>query len=228
MNVLISGSGILDDGDDVENFIDDKIRELNKQGSEDPFYVANLDTVLEKHQRWQSCLPRVTPFYAVKCNNTPAVLQMLSALGTGFDCASKREMEMVLSSGVTPDRILYAHTAKPTSHIRYARANGVDTMTFDSEEELVKIATSHPSSKLLLRIAVDDSKSMVKLSPKFGAKLQSVGSLLKRAQELHLDITGVSFHVGCLCTDSIMYKKAIADARRVFDQAVSPCNPYVS
>uniref|UniRef100_A0A8C6T057 ornithine decarboxylase n=1 Tax=Neogobius melanostomus TaxID=47308 RepID=A0A8C6T057_9GOBI len=59
------------------------------QGSEVPFYVGNLDSVFEKHQKWQTLLPRVTPFYAVKCNNNLAVLRTLSALGTGFDCASK-------------------------------------------------------------------------------------------------------------------------------------------
>lgn len=59
------------------------------QGEEGPFLVANLDALFEKHVRWLTSLPRVKPFYAVKCNNTPVVLRMLSALGTGFDCASK-------------------------------------------------------------------------------------------------------------------------------------------
>lgn len=33
-------------------------------------------------------MPRVTPFYAVKCNPEPGILRLLDALGTGFDCAS--------------------------------------------------------------------------------------------------------------------------------------------
>lgn len=59
------------------------------QDEEGPFLVANLDALFEKHLKWLTGLPRVKPFYAVKCNNTPAILRMLSALGTGFDCASK-------------------------------------------------------------------------------------------------------------------------------------------
>lgn len=207
-------------GKDIDTFIDEKINECNFMGTEVPFYVGNLDDVYEKLQKWRALLPRVTPFYAVKCNNTPAVLSLLSALGTGFDCASKREMEMVMSLGVTPDRIIYAHTTKPQSHIRYACAQGVDVMTFDSEEELLKITTCHPNTKLVLRIAVDDSKSKVKLNSKFGAPLESVVRLLKRAHELHLDVIGVSFHVGSFCTDVGAYKMAIADARQVFDQAI--------
>lgn len=76
-------------------------------------------------------------------------------------------------------------------------------------------------SRLVLRIAVDDSKSFFKLSSKFGARLETVGKLLERAAELSLEVTGVSFHVGSGCTRSLVFKQAIADARHVFDIAVS-------
>uniref|UniRef100_A0A8C6T2J3 ornithine decarboxylase n=1 Tax=Neogobius melanostomus TaxID=47308 RepID=A0A8C6T2J3_9GOBI len=175
-------------------------------------------SVFEKHQKWQTLLPRVTPFYAVKCNNNLAVLRTLSALEQVLTVPVK-ELEMVMSIGVTPDKIIYAHTTKPQSHIRYACAQGVDMMTFDNEEELLKITRGHPNAKLLLRIAVDDSKSQVKLSTKFGATLGTVGSLLKRAHELDLDVKGVSFHVGSLCTDSVAYRRAIEEVHHVFEQA---------
>lgn len=51
--------------------------------------MANLDRLVMMHNKWVTNLPRVQPFYALKCNNTPVVLRMLSALGTAFDCASK-------------------------------------------------------------------------------------------------------------------------------------------
>uniref|UniRef100_A0A672HSL2 ornithine decarboxylase n=1 Tax=Salarias fasciatus TaxID=181472 RepID=A0A672HSL2_SALFA len=171
--------------------------------------------------RWTTNLPRVQPFYAVKCNNTPAVLWLLSALGSGFDCASKGEIDLALSLGVTPDKIIYAHPTKPSYHIRYACSQGVDTMTFDNEEELLKISSFHAHAKLVLRIAVDDSKSELKLSPKFGVPLSSAGKLLERAAQLGLQVTGVSFHVGSRCTESSAFKQAIADSRHVFDIAMS-------
>lgn len=37
------------------------------------------------------------PFYAVKCNNDPILLRVLADLGTGFDCASKGEVDAVSS-----------------------------------------------------------------------------------------------------------------------------------
>lgn len=38
---------------------------------------------------------------AVKCNDSPMVLKLLAALGTGFDCASKGEIKKVLLNGLT-------------------------------------------------------------------------------------------------------------------------------
>nr|XP_033500548.1 ornithine decarboxylase-like [Epinephelus lanceolatus] len=210
---------ILHKGQTISDFIEDKIKELGSVESEEPFCVANLDSVFKKHLSWLTELPRVKPFYAVKCNNTAAVLKMMSALDTGFDCASKGEIQLALSLGVTPDKIIYAHTTKPLSHIKYACAHGVDMMTFDSADELLKISLCHAKAKLVLRIAVDDSKSLLRLNSKFGARLVSVGKLLERARELGLEVIGVSFHVGSGCTGSLAFKQAIADARRVFDIA---------
>uniref|UniRef100_A0A672YKF8 ornithine decarboxylase n=1 Tax=Sphaeramia orbicularis TaxID=375764 RepID=A0A672YKF8_9TELE len=219
---------ILDTTKTISDFINDKIKERHSVVSipdiiylhEVSFHVANLDDLHQKHIRWLRTLPRVKPFYAVKCNSTPAVIRMLSTLGTGFDCASKGEIELVLSLGVTPEKIIFAHTTKPQSHIKYASTRGVDMMTFDCEEELLKISACHTRAKLVLRIAVDDSKSAIKLSQKFGTKPSVVKKLLERCKELDLEVIGVSFHVGSGCTDSLAYRQAIEDARHVFDTAV--------
>jgi hypothetical protein len=66
-------------------------------------------------------MPRVTPFYAVKCNPEPGVLRLLNSLGTGFDCASKGELDMMLKMGVHPSRIIFAHPCKRPCDIRYAK-----------------------------------------------------------------------------------------------------------
>ena len=45
------------------------------------FYVFDLGAVLERWRVWTSSLPRVQPFYAVKCNPDRAMLTLLAALG---------------------------------------------------------------------------------------------------------------------------------------------------
>ncbi|KAJ8781069.1 hypothetical protein J1605_001112 [Eschrichtius robustus] len=53
------------------------------------FFVADLGAVVRKHFCFLKCLPRVRPFYAVKCNSSPGVLKVLAELGLGFSCANK-------------------------------------------------------------------------------------------------------------------------------------------
>lgn len=51
--------------------------------------MADLGALLQQHVLWQSTLPLVRPFYPVKCNSSPAVIEILAALGVGFVCANK-------------------------------------------------------------------------------------------------------------------------------------------
>ncbi|KAI5102579.1 ornithine decarboxylase, partial [Silurus meridionalis] len=207
----------LDEGFCARDIVEQKINESTSSDDKDAFFVADLGDVLKKHLRWARALPRVKPFYAVKCNDSRVIVETLATLGTGFDCASKTEIQLVQSLGVEPSRIIYANPCKQVSQIKYASAHGVQMMTFDSEVELMKVARSHDNAKLVLRIATDDSKAVCRLSVKFGATLKNSRLLLERAKELGLDIIGVSFHVGSGCTDPETYTQAIADARCVFD-----------
>lgn len=210
----------LEEGFCARDIVEQKINESSLSDDKDAFYVADLGDVLKKHLRWARVLPRVTPFYAVKCNDSRTVVKTLASLGAGFDCASKTEIQIVQSLGVDPSRIIYANPCKQVSQIKYASAHGVQMMTFDSEVELMKVARSHDNAKLVLRIATDDSKAVCRLSVKFGATLKSSRLLLERAKELGLDVIGVSFHVGSGCTDPETYSQAILDARCVFDMGV--------
>ena len=188
-------------------------------GDEDTFFVADLGEVYRQHIRWKVNLPRVKPHYAVKCNPDAKVLRLLAELGTGFDCASKGEIEMVLSMGVDPSRIIYAQPCKTNSYVRFAEKMGVKQMTFDNKDELFKIKKMYPDAKLFLRISTDDSASLCRLSLKFGATLDCTDELLALARNLDLNVVGVSFHVGSGASDPMAFEKAVLDARSVFDQA---------
>ncbi|KAL2262587.1 hypothetical protein VTK26DRAFT_852 [Humicola hyalothermophila] len=195
--------------------------ELCEPGEEDTFFVADLGEVYRQHLRWKLNLPRVKPFYAVKCNPDPKLLRLLAALGTGFDCASKAEIEQILNLGVDPSRIIYAQPCKTNSYVRYVANQGVRQMTFDNADELRKIARLFPEAELYLRILTDDSSSLCRLSLKFGASLDSTDGLLALARELGLNVVGVSFHVGSGASDPNAFLKAVQDAHVVFQQAAT-------
>uniref|UniRef100_A0A7N4PTK0 Ornithine decarboxylase n=1 Tax=Sarcophilus harrisii TaxID=9305 RepID=A0A7N4PTK0_SARHA len=185
----------LDEGFTTKDIMDQKINEVSSSDDKDTFYVADL----------------VTPFYAVKCNDSRAIVKILATIGVGFDCASKTEIQLVQSLGVPAERIMCANPCKQVSQFKYAANNGVQMMTFDSEVELMKVARVHPKAKLVLRIATDDSKAVCQLSVKFGATLKTSRLLLERAKELNVDIIGVSFHLGSGCTDLETFVQAVSD-----------------
>ncbi|CAG8582644.1 14821_t:CDS:2 [Funneliformis mosseae] len=187
--------------------------------SDNAFFVADLGEIYRQHLRWKTNLPRVEPFYAVKCNTDLTLLRLLAALGTGFDCASKSEIKTILDMGIDPSKIIYANPCKQSSFIRFAAEHDVKMMTFDNAEELRKIKRFFPNAQLVIRILTDDSKALIKLGTKFGASLNNTGFLLQTARDLGLSVIGVSFHVGSGCYDENAYIDAIHRARFVFDQA---------
>jgi ornithine decarboxylase len=182
------------------------------------FFIVDLSVIINQYKKWVEQLPKIKPYYAVKCNPDELVIKTLAILGAGFDCASKNEITLVLDN-VNNDasRIIFANPAKADSHLRYARGVDVDLMTFDNKYELLKIINYNPSAQLVLRIKVDDSFSMCKFNSKFGADIDDVDNLMKLATDIGLDIVGVSFHVGSGCKNVSAYKVAIEKARKVFD-----------
>ncbi|KAJ2105246.1 Ornithine decarboxylase [Coemansia sp. RSA 922] len=200
--------------------VDDALQaKLAQSGAEDAFFVADMGEVYRQHAQWTKLLPRVQPFFAVKCNPDALVIKLLARLGAGFDCASKGELTQVLSEGVSASNIIYAHPCKPASHLRYAAAQGVELMTFDNADELEKISELHQGAKAVLRILADDSSALCRLGLKFGAEPSSAAALLRTAIKLGVQVVGVSFHVGSGCKSEAAFSDAVERARRVFDQA---------
>lgn len=186
-----------------------------------PFYILDLSTIERLMDKWNHSFPNVKPFYAVKCNNEPALLTKLANLGANFDCASLLEIDTVLNLGISPNQIIFANPCKAISHIKHAAAVGVNFTTFDSKLEVDKIKKWHPQCRLLLRIkAPSDSGSLRPLGKKFGALPEEIESLLHYACNVAgLKVVGVSFHVGSIAQDPTIYREAIANARAVFDVA---------
>lgn len=188
----------------------------------DPFYVVDLGRVIAQMAKFRKNLPMVQPHYAVKCNPTPALLAMISALGGSFDCASYQEFKTVIESGyASPDNIIFANPAKSCHDIRKAQEMGVRYVTFDNLEELDKLSLHMPSAKAVLRLATNDSAAVCAFSTKFGAHLEDVPELLRHAKELGVCVVGVSFHVGSGNNDPRAYIEAINNAHDVFQQGIS-------
>lgn len=75
------------------------------------------------------------------------VIKTLAILGTGFDCASKGEINKVMSYGVAAESIIYANPTKPISHLNFAAEMDVKVMTVDGDFELYKIQKYYPTAR---------------------------------------------------------------------------------
>ena len=183
------------------------------------FYIINLGEIIRQYKLWTELFPYIDPRYAIKCNPNNVICQLLNILGVGFDVASKNEINLIKDFVNDIDKVIYANPYKECSSIQYARAIDVDWSVFDSEDELLKIKIYHPKCKLLIRLKVDDSNSLCKLSKKFGVEDYEVKDLLTLAKSMNLNVVGVCFHVGSGCYDASQYYKALEYSRTVFDMA---------
>jgi len=205
----------------------DLIRFFLKQHQPDciehPFYIINLEDIIRQYYKWIKCMPRITPYYAVKCNPDPIIIRLLYIIGCNFDCASKNEIAHVFECNeglpTISDRIIFANPVKSPAHIKYAKSVGVNLMTFDNVNELYKIKIHYSSANLLLRIKIDDSKSLCRFGTKFGAEQDDLETIFNTAEACSINLVGVSFHVGSNCYGLESYKNAIRDASDVFKLA---------
>lgn len=195
------------------------IRRLVAEGEIGAFNLYDINIVRDQLNRFRRNLPRVQPFYAVKCNPNEKVVSLLASEGCNFDCASKAEIEIVCRNGGSPDRIIFANPCKQPSHVAFAAATGVEISTFDGADELFKIAALQPNARLIVRVMVDDSHAVCTMSQKYGAPLSQLPELLSVAKSLDLDVIGVSYHVGSGSKSAQPFADAVRTARGAFDLA---------
>ncbi len=177
-----------------------------------PYLVTDLDTVAQRHAAFSRALPGVRAFYAMKCNPSPEVLTTLAARGAGFEIASLGELRTLQRLGVDPAEVLYSNPVKPPAHIADAHAAGLWRFSFDSPNELAKIAQYAPGAAVYVRLRGDDQAREFPLSRKFGADLDDALDLMLLAQRLGLRPYGITFHVGSQCGNPDAWRAAVGAA----------------
>lgn len=207
---------LLEGGTALCDVIDNHIYEQTLS-EKNAFFVADLGVIMRQHVRWRTHMAQIRPYYAVRCNSSPAVIEVLAALGTGFICTNKSELELVQSHGIPPEDIIYGGICKQVSQIKYAAKNGIDLLVCDNEAELRKISRCHPNAKLLLQVSTEVSNQDDEMSMTFGCSLKDCRHLLERAKELGVQVVGVRSNISSSCEDDQVYVHAVSDARCVFD-----------
>ncbi|MDR1785025.1 MAG: type III PLP-dependent enzyme [Spirochaetaceae bacterium] len=184
---------------------------------ETPCVVINPGEVKKNFLRLKKFFPYSDIYYAVKANPEKAVVSLLAEAGSNFDIASRPELDLVLSLGITADRVSYGNTIKKARDIAYFYEKGVRLFSTDSKEDLKHLAQFAPGSKIYVRILVENSTTADwPLSRKFGCHPDMAYDLLIMARDLGLVPYGISFHVGSQQRDIGQWDDAIAKTKYLF------------
>ncbi|NXI82382.1 AZIN2 inhibitor, partial [Rhipidura dahli] len=218
MNGYLNESHFLmvEEGFTTRDLLENLLGEPCQESEQQAFFVADLGDIVKKHLRFLKALPRVKPYFPVKCNGSEGVIRLLAEMGAGFACANKAEISRVQGIGVPAERIFYSSPCKQVAHIRYAATRGVRLMAFDNEVELSKVARSHPRARMLLGITPDSIPS-AHPGMTFGTRLKSCRHLLEAAKEQTVEVVGISFHLGSRGLEPQTFSQAVATAQLVFD-----------
>lgn len=180
-----------------------------------PYFSFDLARVNANYHEFLTLLPGVKVFYAMKSNSAPEILQSLHEEGSGFEIASTGELDKLLKIGVSPDKIIYSNPVKSKQSIDSAYRQGIRKFSFDSSQELRKLAEYAPGSEVFLRIAVSEYGSRFSMSEKFGVLPAEALGLVKEAVELELKFVGIAFHVGSQAENLAQWRTAIEEVKEV-------------
>ena len=184
-----------------------------------PTLVLDVDRVEEQYNALKTGLGRARIHYAVKANPAREIVERLVDLGSGFDAASRAEIELCLSLGARPDHISFGNTVKKPRDIEFAWHAGVTLFAADAEEELEKIAEFAPGAEVYIRLIVDASEADWPLSRKFGVAREKAVFLLDMARDLGLKPVGFSFHVGSQTKRATMWTTTLDQVAAVWKAA---------
>ncbi len=180
-----------------------------------------IDCRMVRHQYLllKSALPDVHLYYAIKALPHPKVIEVLAALGAGFEIASSGEINLLHRARIAPRTTIHTHPIKRDPDIRQALRFGCTTFVIDNTEELLKFIPYKHRVGLLLRLSFQSSDAVVDLSRKFGCCPDDAPGLIHLAARLGIHIKGLTFHAGSQCTNPSMHVHAINVCNQIIRQS---------
>jgi ornithine decarboxylase len=192
---------------------------LDKKRVETPFVLIDTEKIKEKISLIGKNIRNSKVFYALKANPDIAIASLVRRQNIGFEIASEGELKILSSLKVDPETIISSNPVKSISFLEVAAHYGVRYFSYDSNDELEKIANYAPRSNVYVRLSVPNEGSDWPLSKKFGVELDDAVRLLSWAQHRELTPVGVTFHVGSQCTKPYNWNIAIDKAKILWDMA---------
>jgi diaminopimelate decarboxylase len=159
--------------------------------------------------------------YAVKANDSRAVLAQFAAEGAGADVVSGGELLKALRAGIPASHIVYSGVGKSEQEMRLALSEDIGQINVESAEELEMLsalagALGH-TARVALRVNPDvdagtnDKITTGRATDKFGIPYADAVALYARAASLPgVEPVGLATHIGSQILDLAPYRDAFA------------------
>jgi len=187
-----------------------------------PFYLYSARTLKRHFDAFADAfagIPHIISF-AVKSNSNIAILRSFAKAGGGADIVSGGELFRALKAGIDPGKIVYSGVGKRDDEIDFALKSGILMFNIESMQELEAI--NERAGVLGLRAGIG-----IRVNPdvnpethphistglkenKFGIDIEGSLKAYRHARTLkHVDIKGVSCHIGSQITKLLPFIDAI-------------------
>lgn len=174
-----------------------------------PTNVLDYNIISNTYDRFVESFPGGDVFYAMKANANPLISRLVVEKGGGLEIASAAELDKAFDAGATGQRIICSNPIKNPAFLKRMQANDVYAVVVDSVDEVEKVARHMPGARVYVRLAVDNTGSVLPLAGKFGVDGTTALELLDMARDLGLIPIGLSFHVGSQCLNPRNWANAI-------------------
>jgi diaminopimelate decarboxylase len=196
-----------------------------------PLYVLSEKRIRDNYNRLYGALVNnykyVRIYYAAKANTNLTVLRILQSQGAYLDTVSPGEVFLALSSGFTPDRILFTGTSVRNDELKLL-ADANITINVDSQSEmdrLLKIAVPQILSvRVNPEVGAGHHSHCITAGPesKFGLWEEEVIQAYAIAQRARVERFGIHMHIGSGILEAEPYvlavEKLLKIAKRVHDE----------
>ncbi|WP_328793066.1 MULTISPECIES: diaminopimelate decarboxylase [unclassified Streptomyces] len=183
-----------------------------------PAYVLDEGEVRGRCRTYRDAFPDADVLYAAKAFLSRAMVRWVQEEGLGLDVCSAGELELAVTSGFPPERIVLHGNAKSPRDLEAALRLGVGRIVIDSPSEIARIAAADGHQKVMVRVVpgvsagghdkirtgTDDQKFGLSLTD--GGAQHAVTRILGQPQ---LELTGLHCHIGSQITDVKPYLVAL-------------------
>lgn len=195
-----------------------------------PVYVYSTAALEASYREYADAFAGMpaTVCYAVKANDSLAVLRTLAKLGAGADVVSGGELRAAMAGGIPAAKIVFSGVGKTREELAFAIEQGVMQINVEVASELDVISelasARSVSAPVAIRINPDvDAGTIAQISTgkaenKFGIAYDAAPALFRRAQELPgVEPVSVAVHIGSQITRLEPYRDAFLRVRRMIE-----------